>query len=203
MNIMASHKVAMMLDFDGVLLRNQRVQKFIGHRCTEYLAKRTGLSFAHAKRINQARYPVHGHTAFVLERDFGIPTRPKEFNAGVYGDIDYDRMRAMLTDRDITYTREFLETWNIDKRSSFVFTNAPRQWVLELDKVLRMPFEDYRILGSDVLGYFKPDPRAYAEAEFFVHLVMPHANALCLVDDSVENVKMAMVLPRWTGTYFS
>jgi len=199
---MAGRK-ALMLDFDGVLLRNRRVQKWIGHKCTEYLAKKTGRSFVDAKRINESRYPVHGHTAFVLERDFGMPTRPKEFNADVYGDIDYDRVRAMLTERDIAYAKDFLERWNVDRSSSFVFTNAPRRWVLELREALEMPFEDYRILGSDVLGHFKPDPRAYAEAEFFVRLDMPQVESFCLVDDSVENVKMAMVLPRWTGTYFS
>lgn len=202
MNIMAS-RTALMLDFDGVLMRNRRVQKFIGHKCTEYLAKKTGKSFQEAKRVNDAKYPIHGHTAFVLERDFGISVPPKQFNADVYGNIDYDRVRAMLTERDVAYARDFLNIWNVDRTNSFVFTNAPRHWVLELNKVLRMPFDDYRILGSDVLGHFKPDPKAYAEAEFFVRLILPHANTFCLVDDSVENVKMAMVLPRWTGTYFS
>jgi FMN phosphatase YigB (HAD superfamily) len=190
-----------MIDFDGVLLRNRRVQRYVGHRCTEYLAQRTGRSYADARRTNASRYPVHGHTALVLERDFGVPCGPKEFNQGVYGSIDYDRVRSWLTKQDTLYTQYILDKLRVDD-DAFVFTNAPRQWVQEMRGVLGIPFPDERILGSDTLGHFKPDPRAYAEAEFFVRLVAPRTASFCLVDDSAENVKTAMVLPRWRGLLF-
>lgn len=195
-------KTALMLDFDGVLLKNPKVQKYVAHKCTEYLAKRTGTTYAHAKQTNDARYPVHGHTARVLEKDFGLPCGPREFNQGVYGSMDFERVRSWLTQRDAEYARTVLDHWNVRRENTFVFTGAPRKWVLELREALALPFEDYRVLGSDVLGHFKPDPRAYAEAEFFVRLNMPQVESFCLVDDGVENVKMAMVLPRWTGVLY-
>jgi FMN phosphatase YigB (HAD superfamily) len=160
------------------------------------------MSYVEAERVNRSRYPIHGHTALVLEKDYGIPCKPASFNDIYTKTIDYAYVRSMLTKQDIEYARDIMKKLQHKDATTFIFTNAPRQWVQELDKVLKLPVATERVIGSDQVGHFKPDPRAYAEAEFFVRLVLPNVESFCLVDDSVNNVKTAMVLPRWKGMLF-
>jgi FMN phosphatase YigB (HAD superfamily) len=197
-------KRALLLDFDGVVVRNRMVHRVVADACTTCVARKAGVSLAEARRVNDALYPRLGHSSLVLTRHFGVPTTPSEFNATVYDELlDYDFIARCLRSRaDQEHARALANM--IDSRNTLVFSNAPWGWCERILSFLGIGGAVMRsnAICSDSTQLFKPDPRAFAEAEFRASLAVPGVQEFVFVDDSPANVAAAADRPGWTPVHF-
>lgn len=203
-------RTALLLDFDGVIIRNHRVQRYVGNTCTRYLAREAGIRFPEAARINRIKYPKYGHSSYILSYDYKVPCSIAAFNVGVYKHlIDPSVVQRLLTPEDRTYALSLLNMlrkhgWMPD--STFIFTNAMDSWCLDVLNLLNLDlkaFTNHGILSSNALGALKPTPHAYKEAEFLVSSLLPNADHFVFVDDHEGN----LVIPKssktkWYGIHY-
>lgn len=200
--------MALLLDFDGVMVRNTKVQKHVSQSCVRLLANKSGLTLRQASRMNKQLYPLYGHSSFILQRNYKIDCGIEEFNHLVYNEyIDYAKVKRLLTSDDTAYAAEMariIHRWGPEK--TFIFSNAVDVWCENL--LLMMGVSDVippqNIMCSNHLRALKPSPSAYAEAEFRVGLIMPELVSGCytFVDDHAQNILAVKHRPRWIPYYY-
>lgn len=206
---MSPAKTALLLDFDGVVVRSPRVDRYVSAACTRLLADKARVKYRDAKRLNDVMYPKYGHTSTVIERVYGVPCGVREFNDAVYGKyVDYGQVARLLREPDLARARQFealIRAWTPDR--VFVFSNAAEGWVARVMELVGMqPLARGNILTSDKLRALKPHAGAYAEAEFHVRLACPDAEHVLFWDDQPKNIR-ALEEHRehlslsWTGLF--
>lgn len=205
--------VALLLDFDGVIMRNPRVNRYVATTCTRFLARRADLSFHQAAKINQEKYPIYGHTSQILVRDFKIPCSITSFNEGVYAElIDYGLIKRMITPEDRAYVRTlydmlfYMHTPVFSQDRTLIFTNAMDTWCKEILPMLGMPSNAFgHILASNThtdVKLLKPEVTAYTEADRQTQQVIPHMQRVVFIDDQLHNVNPTILPVHWKGIHY-
>jgi len=190
---------ALLLDFDGVILRNSKVRTYVQDACSRLFAEKTRMPPRVAARVNRERYPLYGHTSILLSKEFGIPCTVQGFNKDVYECmVKYNDVKKLLDDQDVDWIMDMSTTLPLDK--AYVFSNAPMIWCKTLSDYLGLtgiPME--RFLCSDKLRHLKPHPKAYLAVE----KVVPQ-HRYFLVDDDPGNISSALSRgPNWDGILFN
>lgn len=205
--------VALLLDFDGVIMRNPNVNRYVSTTCTRFLARRADLSFHQAAEINREKYPIYGHTSQILVRDFKIPCSITSFNEGVYAElIDYGLIKRMITAEDRAYVRTlydmlfYMHTPVFSQDRTLIFTNAMDIWCKEVLLMLGMPSNAFGpILASNThtdTKLLKPEVAAYKEADIQTRWVVPEMQRVIFVDDQLHNVNPTILPSHWKGVHY-
>jgi phosphoglycolate phosphatase-like HAD superfamily hydrolase len=207
----------LLLDFDGVLLRNPHVNRYVGNACTRWLADRTRQSYAQARKANKA----HGHTSIVLQKVYKIPCSVEVFNQEVYkrylSSEVMSRLLARNADADKKeagrWVERIIQPWQQTHgpNSVFVFSNAPTAWCKTLMRALgtRDAIPDACYMGSNTLGALKPYWQAYLRATEAVKQLCPDARHIVFVDDHIPNLTPIHMNPtllsantRWEAIHY-
>lgn len=199
---------ALLLDFDGVIIRNKKISSYVAHQCTRLLADYGGLTMQRAKVLNDKLYPVYGHTSYILEKDLNIPCSIKAFNKAIYSSyINYDQVKKMISKDDREYAQEFRKIIRDAeiKENVFIFTNANDIWcmyiLMQLDILDLIPRSN--VLSSNVLKSLKPSKIAYDAAAFYVDCFAKHEakNQIVFVDDQAKNIEPIQNDPKWNESF--
>lgn len=187
---MMSYK-SLLLDIDGVLVRDTRLQNKISSRCAKYTASKLP-DVDDPVGLTQSLYLQYGHTALGLQKCFGIDT--SDFNDAVYTkDVLIDLQKFLKSDifvNDAEYIKDFIyRGWEVN-----LFSNTPDsyQW--------RVASAIHDLVGCSPIGTsgsnrkLKPDPLAYT--------YFPTHKTHVFVDDSSLNLKVAQNLPNWYPIHF-
>lgn len=199
---------ALLLDFDGVVVKNKRVQNYVGHACTQFFAKKTGLSYNKAKKLNQQLYPLYGHSSLALQKKLNIPCSIQDFNKGVYCDlIDYAVVKRLLCRDDFTYARALATLVGsfYDPCQTYIFSNAPDVWCIFLLRTLGIEYlvtEKKGFLCSNTFNCIKPMPEMYARAAAATQLRQPNLQHIMFVDDSLINFAPIMNESQWSTVHY-
>lgn len=175
----------LVLDVDGVLIRDQHVLHEVKRRCEAYVAKK--LPGCDAVETNARLYLSHGHTAKGLRDVHGINTT--DFNSFVYQNRVFNCLYEVIygTDfqRDATQIHELIsEGWKVT-----LFSNAPYEWT----HAVAFAISDE--VGVTCFQGVKPEPVAYTS--------FPKAVTKMYVDDSLKNLGSVRWEPNWHPVHFS
>jgi FMN phosphatase YigB (HAD superfamily) len=178
---------SLLLDVDGVLVRDKLLLSHVKENCVNYVASKLPES-KNPRETNRQLYLSHGHTARGLNMVFKIDT--SDFNEKVYD----KRLMDHLT--EVIYGTEFQEEakeiheltqngWKVT-----LFTNSPIEWAGQVA----------RAIGDDI---FVACPGDFMKPEVPMYTQFPNHHMHIYVDDSMKNLGTARWLPNWQCVYFN
>lgn len=184
----------LLLDFDGVVLRNHPIYAHVSQRCQVYAQKFIPIrNPIKMRQVNQELYEAYGHTVLGLKA-MGYPADLQEFNHFVYGNIDiktlYDVKETHA--KDIVGFKEMMKTvkGEADHVEVRLFTNAPDVWCSTIFELMGIE----QIAKVNVNGqYLKPDPASYEVVE----RKFPNERNIIFVDDKLVNLRSIAKRPTW------
>lgn len=200
-------KKVMLLDYDGVVLRNNVANNLVAKRAGLYT--RNVISIKNNYMVdNQAAadmcfnlYKGFGHTLLGIHA-VGIKDPNvclKDYNNFVYSHIDYDELR--LTNNDMQDVKKLVELCHEKGVSTYMFSNSPKIWIHETlgykQKELARDIVDVRdILNvrDDDASMLKPQPTIYD----LVDRMFADCDII-FVDDSACNFQYTLSRPNWTN----
>ena len=183
---------SLVLDIDGVLIRDRRLLAHVQHNCVRYVAKKLP-ECKDPAYTNKILYATAGHTARGLQNSFGIDT--SDFNREVYDRPVRDRLWEVLSGSQ--FQEEAKEIYDLTQNGWRVtlFTNAPIEWAGEVARAIG---DDVYVVcpGTNVVeSPLKPEGRAYTDfAKHHSHI---------FVDDSLTNLVTARWMPNWHPVHFN
>jgi FMN phosphatase YigB (HAD superfamily) len=180
--------MALLLDMDGVILRNNTAHKHIAFRCQQYVRKITGIKNPiKVSILNKQLYESTGHT-FLGLKNLGYPINLDEFNEYVYDDMSIIKNINAKETNQLTLLKKKCEDKNI---KIYIFSNAPIIWS---HTILSHMNCDIPILSSE---YLKPQIEYYNIVESII------SEKILFVDDKLMNIMPVINRKRWTTYLFN
>jgi FMN phosphatase YigB (HAD superfamily) len=197
-----------LVDFDGVVLRNKRACCYINKRAIQYVSKKTGISNRHIlDDLTTSFYKTHGHTHIALLKN-NYKSSYDEFNHFMY---DCPEAKALYN--DLNLSSEELESWhtfrffcnknNIDVK---LFSNANYTWlqhfIKDSDEELYSltnyihNFKKYELYNT----LLKPNNNIYMLTKN--HLKKKYSNAY-FIDDNFYNFHTIRKDTFWTNVWLN
>ena len=174
----------LLFDFDGVLIKNSKLESIIEDKSVEFISKRLH-NPPNPKDLNRDFYRNFGHTAIGLK--YHIKKKHKlqldcneyinDYNEYVFSNINYDDLK--------TY---------ISKENVGIFTNAPSTWCENI--AMLMDFDIYEHVNEDFMftsneGLVKPILSSYNNVEEKIN------TDILFIDDSIQNLLPILYNDRW------
>lgn len=183
----------LLLDFDGVVIRNERIAAIIKDKSESFIAKKYNLTKSQSARVNRVFYKTHGHTAIGVDPE-NYKQHVLEYNDYVFSELDYSRLRAYITPTDVRSLRNVVSL----KRRYGLFTNAPISWCENMCVLAHVDLYDFidpsRCFTSDE-GLIKPKKDVYDHVE-----ESTLENLIYFIDDSAINLEAVRDRDRWSTT---
>ena len=181
---------SLLLDVDGVVLRNPLLMNHLKENCVSYVRKKLPAS-KDPYATNHVLYLAHGHTARGLQRVFKIDT--SDFNQHVYDKPLLNHLADVIDTADFQYEAAQIheltrEGWNVK-----LFTNAPWVWASKVALAIG-DVVSVTCPGNPAESPLKPEPEAYMFAQHHLNI---------FVDDSLKNLGTARYLANWQCVYFN
>lgn len=177
-------KLSLLLDFDGVILRNHPIGNIVVKRCQSMVHKSMKhVDFESCKKVNKQLYESTGHTVLGLQRlgykDISIP----EFDQLVYEKIDYKMELAEIHKthhQDIQSINNIYKWCEASGVDMWIFSNAPDSWCYSISHMMDIP-----VLPStrSLVSSLKPNPECYLDVRKKVK-----SDKYVFVDDKMINL---------------
>lgn len=176
-----------LLDFDGIILRNEKINKIIEEKSIDFVHKKLNKSHFKSERINKFLYKTYGHTAngianYTSEKLEDIVL---DYNDFVFDNINYQDLSSYLTKDDKVRIKMLSHRSKIYEHKYGLFTNAPLSWCVSLFNFLE---EDlFNMIDKDKVftsdgGVLKPNKLVYEKVENNLE------NKIHFIDDSNINL---------------
>ena len=193
----------MLIDFDGVILRNHISSKFIINRCDNYVQIKLNTHARHSKFVNENLYGTTGHTLHGLHKLGHNQYSVKDFNDYVYGDIQYP---SMFKDIRTTHAQDIQQFINLNEwckkneTKLFIFSNAPDEWCNNICKLMSPKLDDIETTNLMLKNHFlKPNQDAYTVLDYHLKRYKKIIN----IDDKLINLMPTIDNDRWTHYLFA
>ena len=175
----------LLLDIDGVLVRDKLLLEHVKANCVEYVRAKMP-ECKNPTETNRILYLAHGHTARGLTNVFGVDT--SDFDRKVYDRSLIDHLADVLGSvefqRDAQDIHELTHMgWDVT-----LFTNSPPIWAQQVAIAINDQIK------AKCPGEFKPNTGAY--------LGFPRDRLNVYVDDSLKNLSTARWLDNWLPVHF-
>lgn len=187
----------MLVDFDGVILRNHISSKFIANRCQNYVQIKTNTHARYSKFLNKNLYETTGHSLIGLHKLGYNQYTIRDFNEYVYGDIEYS---SMFNDIQTTHAHDIqqfidLNEWTKNNNTKmFIFSNAPDEWCLNICNLMSPKLSDIETTNIILKNRFlKPDQDAYTVLDYHLKNFKKIVN----VDDKLMNLMPTIDNKKW------
>lgn len=193
---------SLLLDFDGVIFNNIRMNRIIQHRATLYLQNYTHMPYYVASKVNAKLYKKYGHTVYLMKDLIEYPENitMNDFNDYVYSSKVLDSISEEIDNDDIYTANQWSDTIQQFKDNDYkvkIFSNAPSKWIERCLNVL--PGDMHSIFDDcfcfDNLESLKPTEDSYFE-------VYENEKKIIFVDDSIDNLKPTQEFENWYPVFF-
>lgn len=207
---MFSLKKVVLVDFDGVILRNKQADVQVAKRAGIYTWRKINSIKSHNQKLispNQASdisynlYKGYGHTLTGL-KSIGVPNcHMKDYNKLVYDTIDYEKLRKYNNNFDDM--RELINYCIEHHHEIYFFSNAPYRWMYNILKdnqdILSSVHDVRKVLdiNEDDENYLKP----YAHIYDKINSHFQKENII-FIDDNIGNFKPIINNITWTNILF-
>lgn len=183
---------SVLLDFDGVLLSNKKLNEMVSTNCNRFFSQKTGLPLHEASAINRAHYKTYGHTLNLLNKKMLKETTVfiDEFNDNVYDSETLRSIKYTLGPKDILEFEEWKRViGELGAESVIVYSNAPSTWLHACLNALGnatrscIRFDDVVSVPETNGGLFKPSHEVYDGIENAIQ-----SEKIMFIDDSIDNL---------------
>ena len=181
---------SLLLDVDGVLIRDKPLMNHLKENCVSYVRKKLPES-KDPFETNRVLYLAHGHTARGLQRVFKMDV--SDFNQHVYDKPLLSHLADVIDTADFQSEAEQIHELTKDGWDVKLFTNAPWVWASKVALAIGDTVS-VKCAGNPGESPLKPEPEAYF---FSQH----HLNVF--VDDSLKNLGTSRHLTNWKSVYFN
>lgn len=190
--LLAKAKVVL-VDFDGVIIKNKKINKVVVDRIEGYVQHKLGVSKDSAGALNEILYKKHGHTVKGMKKLRPNDTCLQEFNDYVYTGI-LDHIGDIDVSNEIKAWQDFENTLDTYHVPYMIFTNAPRAWT--------NIFIDPKIPNlHDIIGLnettLKPGNYIYKIAQQVFD-----DKTIFFIDDKVDNLDFPRQKLNWHTLHF-
>ena len=196
-------KKAVLLDFDGVVLKKSPGHRIITQRCESFVNKFVRCNDRESvENLNKHLYRTSGHTLLGL-RKLGYDISIEEFNHHVYtSDICN---KVVPSEADKAELQEFCDEYvkrlhgneegvgGETQCSLYISSNAPDIWCKTILEKMDVDVDLFQMVGSSDVQYLKPQPEYYAG----VHEKIK-ADHYAFVDDSRINLMPLVDSQQWS-----
>lgn len=203
-------KKVVLVDFDGVVLRNKSADVQVAKRASIYTWRKfnnikshnhTLISPKQAEDICYNLYKGYGHTLTGMKH-IGIPNcHMKDYNKLVYDTIDYDKLRS--SNNNFNDLRTLINYCHENNHDIFFFSNAPYRWMYNMlkdEQDIISSVDDVRKvlhINDDDESYLKPYDLIYDK----INSHFKNEN-IVFIDDSIGNMKPVINNVAWTKIIF-
>lgn len=189
----------LLLDFDGVILKNKRLMQYQCDWSARYLHKHTGMPVQVAKDFNRHYYPRYGHTVTMMRNMLRKNVTLEDYNSYLYGD-NIRWLRRFVDDNTYEHGNSFNRVFEACEELNIeiiVFTNVHIRWVLYFSGLMDLPIKRSNVVWPSHTDLLKPSKNSYDLLE----AVFPNDTKFVFFDDSFKNIENAK-RPRWTPILF-
>ena len=178
---------SLLLDIDGVLLRDKALSNHVRANCVRYVKHKVP-SCKDPARMNSAFFKAYGHTARGMQRVLDIDS--SDFNKEVYDKKLINHLWSVLSGTEFQKDAIEIHSWAKEGWKIQLFSNSPLEWALPVAHSI-----------SDEIGiacdgiYLKPEPGAYMKFD--------HKIKHTFVDDSLRNLDTVNGMSMWRPVHFS
>jgi FMN phosphatase YigB (HAD superfamily) len=197
--------LAVLLDIDGVILRDRAILQKQQNKVIQYVRHKTRYTEPYAKYTTERLFKKYGHTLIGLRKEYGIKDDLSDFNTFLYDDdIMTDLTDYVVSsgcDRIVDDYMTLKTVCDVHNVPIYLFSNAPQLWCEPIAKTIGVKSEN--LIYGDALDTLKPHEAAYRRAE--TQLKMKEENAdihHIFVDDSPRNLRPIEHNKRWTPILF-
>jgi FMN phosphatase YigB (HAD superfamily) len=202
-------KRVLLLDYDGVILRNSHANNLIAQRAgyyTRYVSSVHNKFMVDAKVSQDLCYNLYkgfGHTLLGIDavgfhhKDVSL----KSYNGFVYSHVDYNELTN--ANNDMADVHSVFTTCKKNNIDVFVFSNSPKVWIqntLKKQQHILHHVEDIRdVLGvdDDDALMLKPLPKIYDMIDDLFK-----EREIVFVDDSACNLQYTLTKSNWTNVLY-
>ena len=200
-----NRKNLVLVDFDGVVLRNPQASKYISNKANAYVARTCKLApnCKSLESLNKELYGSYGHTVIGLNKH-GINASLKDFNKFMYDDVSKYRHIVMSSEEKEAWLAfmEAMDEMDLDVR---FFSNASAKWINHFmgDLVDTQTFELQHIFES-----YKNEPRydEMLKPERSIYDLVMHKypqRIYYMLDDKLHNFQAISHDPRWVKIWMN
>lgn len=212
-------RAPILFDFDGVILKNDKLGKYIETKAAKYVQKKLKVSETNGVNLNKILYRVYGHTVVGVSKTLEIDYKDitQEFNEFVYKDLHYHTLlNSTLSFIDTERLKYLHEGISVLKQNNLeqaypvgLFTNAPLEWCINtmafMGYDLNELFNEAHIYTSDTC-LLKPqiDFYVHVEKQSQKHGWLPNGeHPIHFIDDSITNITPIIDNMNWKFTWLN
>lgn len=189
--------MVVLVDFDGVILKNARAGHYVKKRICSYIAKSTGIrDMKLIESFNRELYTSHGHTLLGLHKH-GFNVNLKDFNNYLYGDRQTYQYLELLPE-ELSSWNKFMSTMKDNGMSVKLFSNSGIEWMTHFigyDSSL-LEFHDW--LDSNYKEHMVYNATLKPERNVYDLLMYKYPNEKYhFIDDKVTNFAYIDRDSRW------
>jgi FMN phosphatase YigB (HAD superfamily) len=178
---------SLLLDVDGVLIRDKLLLSHVKENCVNYVASKLPES-KNPRETNRHLHLSHGHTARGLNMVFKIDT--SDFNEKVYDKRLMDHLAEVIYGSEFQEEAKEIHELTQNGWKVTLFTNSPVKWAGKVAHAI-----------SDEV--FVVCPGTHMKPEVPMYTQFPQHHTHIYVDDSLKNLGTARWLPNWHSVYFN
>jgi FMN phosphatase YigB (HAD superfamily) len=192
-------KMNILLDFDGVILQNKKLEQIITKRSVDYVYSKSNTCYTYAANYNRKMYKKLGHTALIFNNSANYHHEVCEYNEKVFHELDFDKdIKPFINNEDVLHVSEILNSFEGNNKPG-LFTNTPLIWVYETLGMLG--FEIDNVFNTDMMftsdeGFVKPKMDAYSKVNSFLE-----KQQIVFIDDNEKNILPIDAQENWIGFY--
>jgi FMN phosphatase YigB (HAD superfamily) len=190
-------KQAVLLDFDGVVLRRHPAHDVVALRCQQFAQRHLRIKNPiKAREVNTCLYKTYGHSLLGLQK-LGHSVTADEFNHFVYDMLPYEVMFKDVREtnkKDVSDLKDLAAFCDASDVDMFIFSNAPTVWCETI--LFHMGVAPIPMLTH---SHLKPLQACFKEVKW----ALPEYSRLVFVDDSFINFKHVLEDEHWISVLFS
>lgn len=186
-----------LLDFDGVLFRNNRVHDYIKHKSIKYLRNNHKMrqkfpygmdTYEMASKINEIGYKTMGHTSMLIDKS---TKSVLDYNDYVFDDSTLLFTRNSLTADDYKLLDDVAHCLQRTNKRIGLFTNTPMRYCTTIIDPLLQDVDLRHALYSNAFtsdtGLVKPYTKFYKVVDKALH-VSENPSEIYFIDDTFLNI---------------
>lgn len=189
---------SLLLDFDGVLLRNAEMNRIVQHRATKFFSYKTKIPYDISYKLNNKFYKHYGHTVNFVKDLVPQEISMVDFNEFVYSPELLSSIEKEITLKDKCQFVKWQTTFDIFRTYNYnvkLFSNAPLCWINACIHNLCDNHQDLSLFDEvicfDNSRALKPSEQSYED-------VYKNEEKILFVDDTEENLYYLLNKPIWT-----
>jgi FMN phosphatase YigB (HAD superfamily) len=189
----------LLFDFDGVLIKNNKIEKIIEEKSIEYVSRKLK-NHSNPEKLNRSFYKKYGHTAIGLKHFIQSETTIdnaefiQDYNKFVFSNIDYNDFTNHIDKKDIVHINRLFSISGNYYSNVGIFTNAPSTWCENICKLMDIDIYDHiedNLLFTSDEGLSKPLYDTYKNVEDHI------SNDIIFIDDSISNLIPVIHREKW------